>query len=85
MFNLISDFFKLKRIQRKEYDLELAYLDADIELAKIENKLIESEPPEVRPYLAHEFDMQRAYSRMGFPTKSTEECIEMARLCARKF
>lgn len=84
MFNILGGYFEIKRAQRKQHELELAYLDADLQLAKIENKLIEQEEPEVRPHLAREFDMQRAFSSLGFRTKSTEECITMARLWARK-
>lgn len=59
-------------------------MDADLELAKIENKLIEQEAPGVRQHLWREFQLQRAFSRMGFKTKSTEECIKMARLWAKQ-
>lgn len=82
--NIFSSFFAIKRLQRKQYELESKYLDADLELAKIENQLITLETPTVRPYLAREFALQRAFSRLGFTTKSTEECIKMARLRANR-
>lgn len=85
MLNIISGFFEIKRLQRELHETELAYLNADLELARIESKLIELEDPSVQPHLAHEFAMQRAFSRMGFSTKSSTDCIEMARLWAKMF
>lgn len=84
MINIFGGFLDIKRAQRRQHELELAYLDADLELAKIENKLIALESPAVRPHLAREFALQRAFSRMGFSAKSTQDCILMARLWAKK-
>lgn len=80
---IISDFFAIKSLQKQQHELEMAYLDADLHMATIENKLIALERPEVREHLRREFDLQRAFSRMGFKTKSAEECIKMARLWAK--
>lgn len=84
MLNIIGSYLDIKRSQRRQHEIELAYLDTDLRLAKVENELIKLEEPKVRPYLAREFAMQRAFSHLGFKTKSTEECITMARLWARK-
>lgn len=84
VFGIIGGFFEIKKLQQRQHELEMAYLDADLNLAKIENKIIESEPANVRPHLAREFALQRAFSRMGLSTKSTQQCIDMARLWAKK-
>jgi len=83
MFNIIGGYFDIKRAQRRQQELEIAYLDADLELAKIENKILALEKPKVRPYVAREFALQRAFSRMGFNTKTTQECIDAGRLWAK--
>lgn len=84
MIGIVSGFFAIKRLQKRQWELEHAYLDADLKLAKIENRIIEAEEPAVRPHLAREFALQRAFSRMfGRTTKTTQECIESARLWAR--
>lgn len=83
MLNILTGFLGIKRLQQKQHEIEMAYLDADLNLARIESELIKLERIEVQPHLVREFAMQRACSKAGLPTKSTEDCIKMARLWAR--
>lgn len=87
--NIFAEFFNIKKLQRKAQDLEIVYAEADLESAKIENKLIALEKPEVQEYLRHEFALNRAIGyrmfTLGIPYKSpkTEEIMELARTLAK--